>query len=119
MLLVHGGTSSGGLLTTALMISFDLVIASGIFGAACYFFVPRLMTRIEREPLLVEDLEARREELRAELVRFEEQAGTAELGELDQRKVRRRFLGIRLSTPAVFSTRRSEHDARRGTERIS
>ena len=51
------------------MISFDLVIASGIFGAAVYIIVPRFMTRIEREPLLVEDLEARREELRAELVR--------------------------------------------------
>ena len=60
VLLVHGGTTSGGLLTTSLMISFDLVIASGIFGAACYVIVPRFMTRIEREPLLVEDLEKRR-----------------------------------------------------------
>src|SRR5207248_11198276 len=29
LLLAHGGTNSGGLLTTFLMISFDLVIASG------------------------------------------------------------------------------------------
>lgn len=94
LLLVHGGTSSGSLLTTLLMISFDLVIASGIFGAACYIIVPRFMTRIEREPLLLEDLELRREELRAELVRATEQTSNTELNSLIQRKVRRRFLGL-------------------------
>jgi len=94
LLLVHGGTSSGGLLTTTLMISFDLVIASGIFGAACYIIVPRLMTQIEREPLLLEDLELRREELRAELVRAADQTGNEQLKNLIQRKVRRRFLGL-------------------------
>ncbi len=94
VLLVHGGTSSGGLLTTALMISFDMVIASGLFGAACYIIVPRFMTKIEREPLLLEDLEARREELRAELVRATEQTANEELHVLIQRKVRRRFLGL-------------------------
>ena len=94
LLLVHGGTSSGGLLTTVLMISFDLVIATGIFGAACYIIVPRFMTRIEREPLLIEDLELRREELRAQLVRSAEQTSNAELNGLIQRKVRRRFLGL-------------------------
>jgi Fe-S-cluster-containing dehydrogenase component/CRP-like cAMP-binding protein len=94
VLLVHGGTSSGGLLTTSLMISFDLVIASGIFGALVYLIVPRFMTRIEREPLLVEDLEARREELRAELVRAARETTNEELRSLIQRKVRRRFLGL-------------------------
>ena len=94
LLLVHGGTSSGGLLTTVLMISFDLVIATGIFGALCYIIVPRFMTRIEREPLLIEDLELRREELRAELVRAAEQTSNPELNSLIQRKVRRRFLGL-------------------------
>jgi Fe-S-cluster-containing dehydrogenase component/CRP-like cAMP-binding protein len=94
MLLVHGGTTSGGLLTTSLMISFDLVIASGLFGIACYVIVPRVMTRMEGEPLLVEDLEKRREELRAELVRSAENADTVELRDLIQRKVRRRFLGL-------------------------
>ena len=94
LLLVHGGTSSGGLLTTLLMISFDLVIATGLFGAACYVIVPRFMTRIEREPLLLEDLEARREELRAELVRATDQTTNEELNQLIQRKVRRRFLGL-------------------------
>ncbi len=95
LLLVHGGTSSGGLLTTILMISFDLVIATGLFGAACYLIVPRFMTRIEREPLLIEDLETRREELRAELVRAADQTSNEELKRLIQRKVRRRFLGLR------------------------
>jgi hypothetical protein len=94
LLLVHGGTSSGGLLTTSLMISFDLVIASGLFGAFCYVFVPRLMTRIEREPLLIEDLEARQYELRAELVRTANETVNPELNELIRRKVRRRFLGL-------------------------
>ena len=74
LLLVHGGASSGGLLTTCLMISFDMVIFSGIFGAACYAIVPKFMTRIEREPLLLEDLEARRDELRAELLLAGEKA---------------------------------------------
>lgn len=94
LLLAHGGTSSGGLLTTFLMISFDLVIASGVFGALCYIVVPRFMTRIEREPLLIEDLEARREELRAELIRAAADTTNVELSELIQRKVRRRFLGL-------------------------
>jgi hypothetical protein len=94
VLLVHGGTNSGGLLTTLLMISFDLVIATGIFGMIVYLIVPGLMTRIEREPLLLEDLEARREELRAELVRAADATENAELKELIQRKVRRRFLGL-------------------------
>jgi hypothetical protein len=95
LLLVHGGTTSGGLLTTALMISFDLVLASGIFGAACYLIVPRLMTRIEREPLLVEDLQARQAELRAELIRAAERAETPELRRSIRKDVRRRFLGFR------------------------
>ena len=95
LLLVHGGSSSGGLLTTCLMISFDMVIFSGIFGALCYAILPKFMTRIEREPLLVEDLEARREELRAELVLAGEQAENSDLKKLIERKVRRRFLGLR------------------------
>ena len=75
--------------------AFDLVIASGLFGAACYIIVPRFMTRIEREPLLIEDLELRREELRAELVRTTDETQNPELKSLIQRKVRRRFLGLR------------------------
>ena len=94
LLLVHGGTRTGGLLTTCLMISFDMVIFSGIFGALCYLIVPRFMTRIEREPLLLEDLEARREELRAQMVHASGQTDNPELKNLIERKVRRRFLSL-------------------------
>ncbi len=93
ILLVHGGTSTGGLLTSLLMISFDLVIASGIFGAACYIFVPRLLTRIEGEPLLLEDLEARREELKARLFELEKDTDNEKLAGLIRGKIRRKFLG--------------------------
>jgi len=67
ILLLHGGTRSGGALTTALMISFDLVILTGLFGILAYYFAPRLLTKIEGQPLLIEDLTARREELGEEL----------------------------------------------------
>lgn len=93
LILIHGGTRSGGLLTSLLMISFDLVIASGLFGVLCYLVVPRLMTRIEGEPLLLEDLQARREELRGQLARLSEQTDNDSLRHLIREKVRRRFLG--------------------------
>jgi Fe-S-cluster-containing dehydrogenase component/CRP-like cAMP-binding protein len=67
MLLLHGGTSSGGALTTLLMISFDLVILTGILGIALYLIIPRMLTRIEGSPLLVDDLKQRRDELQKEL----------------------------------------------------
>ncbi|MFY9570414.1 MAG: 4Fe-4S dicluster domain-containing protein, partial [Blastocatellia bacterium] len=63
MILLHGGTESGGLLTTLLMISFDLVIFTGFLGLFLYLVVPRLLTRIEGAPLLIDDLKQRREEL--------------------------------------------------------
>lgn len=94
LILIHGGTSSGGLLTSALMVSFDLVIASGIFGIACYLIVPRIMTRIEREPLLLEDLEARREELREHLIDISEYTESERLYHTIQTKVRRRFFSL-------------------------
>jgi len=80
MLLIHGGTDSGGALTTALMISFDLVILSGLFGLFCYLIVPRFLTRIEGEPLLLDDLKARREELQNEI---------AEIGSLPSEPLRK------------------------------
>jgi Fe-S-cluster-containing dehydrogenase component/CRP-like cAMP-binding protein len=67
LLVIHGGVQSGGPLTTALMVSFDLVIVTGLYGIACYFFAPRMLTRIEGQPLLIEDLLVRRKELREEL----------------------------------------------------
>ena len=67
VLLVHGGTDAGGALTTTLAVTFDLVILTGLFGIACYYIVPRILTRIEEQPLLIEDLELRRDELRKEM----------------------------------------------------
>ena len=65
--LLHGGSHKGGPLTMTLMISFDLVLITGLFGILTYVVAPRLLTRIEGEPILLEDLEARRKELRAEV----------------------------------------------------
>jgi len=93
LLLLHGGRSSGGLLTSMLMVSFDLVILSGLFGIACYLVVPRIMTSIEGDPLLFEDLKARREELRQTLALID--IRNDELRKLIEKKVRRRFLSIR------------------------
>jgi Fe-S-cluster-containing dehydrogenase component/CRP-like cAMP-binding protein len=67
ILLLHAGDESGGLLTTLLYLSFDLVLISGLFGITAYVFVPRIMTSIEGEPLLIDDLIARRAELQEEL----------------------------------------------------
>ncbi|HKY42400.1 MAG TPA: cyclic nucleotide-binding domain-containing protein [Pyrinomonadaceae bacterium] len=64
VLLLHSGTRTGGLLTSLLYVAFDLTIISGLIGVVAYVVAPRIMTRIEGEPLLVEDLEKRREELR-------------------------------------------------------
>lgn len=90
VLLIHGGSHGGGILTTTLMISFDLVILSGLFGLACYFIVPRIMTSIEGDPLLIEDLETRRNELQQELDAI---AGKADdqLRTLIEKRVKRRF----------------------------
>ena len=93
LLLLHGGRSTGGLLTSLLMISFDLVILSGLFGIACYIFVPRIMTSIEGEPLLIEDLRMRREELRESLAGIGAQAD-AGVRDIIRRKVRPRYLSL-------------------------
>jgi Fe-S-cluster-containing dehydrogenase component/CRP-like cAMP-binding protein len=94
VILVHSGTRSGGLLTSLLTLSFDLVIFTGIFGAACYLIVPRMLTAIEGEPLLIEDLIARRRELREQLVTITEQVGTSGGAERTMRLMRRRFLSF-------------------------
>ncbi|MBV9210747.1 MAG: cyclic nucleotide-binding domain-containing protein [Acidobacteria bacterium] len=92
VLLLHGGRATGGLLTSLLMVAFDLVILSGLFGIACYFIVPRIMTSIEGDPLLVEDLETRREELRATLAGIG--ANDDELRRVIEQKVAKRFLSL-------------------------
>jgi hypothetical protein len=93
VLLLHGGRDSGGLLTSLLMVSFDLVILSGLFGIACYIIVPRIMTSIEGDPLLIEDLRDRREELRETLAQID--LSNAELRDILKRKIRKRFLSFR------------------------
>ncbi|HYN85683.1 MAG TPA: hypothetical protein VER32_10535, partial [Pyrinomonadaceae bacterium] len=93
VLLMHGGRSTGGLLTSLLMVSFDLTILTGLLGVACYLLLPRVMTSIEGEPLLVEDLRARRDELREQLARVGAETD-ASVRELVARRVRGRFLSL-------------------------
>lgn len=93
LLVLHGGTDSGGALTTALMISFDLVIATGLFGIACYYLVPRLLTKIEEHPLLLDELITRREELKDEIAEKIGRAGT-QVRDLAQQKLMPRFLSL-------------------------
>jgi hypothetical protein len=74
------------------MVSFDLVIVSGLFGIACYVIIPRVMTSIEGDPLLIEDLRDRREELRDTLAQID--LSNPELRYLLKRKLRKRFLSF-------------------------
>jgi Fe-S-cluster-containing dehydrogenase component/CRP-like cAMP-binding protein len=75
VLLLHAGSRTGGLLTTLLYFAFDAVIITGLFGTAAYLVAPRILTSIEGEPLLIEDLIGRREELTQE---FNEILGKSE-----------------------------------------
>jgi Fe-S-cluster-containing dehydrogenase component/CRP-like cAMP-binding protein len=93
LFLIHGGRDSGGLLTSLLMISFDLTIVAGLFGISCYYIVPRIMTSIEGDPLLIEDLRARRLELRAQLGSID--TSNPELHHLIKVKMRKRFFSFR------------------------
>ncbi|HEX8560134.1 MAG TPA: cyclic nucleotide-binding domain-containing protein [Pyrinomonadaceae bacterium] len=94
VLLLHGGRTTGGLLTSLLMVSFDAVIVTGVFGVAVYLVAPRVMTSIEGEPLLVEDLRARREELSETLADIGQRGGE-HLREFIRRKVRGRVFSFR------------------------
>ncbi|HLM57895.1 MAG TPA: cyclic nucleotide-binding domain-containing protein [Pyrinomonadaceae bacterium] len=93
VLLLHGGGSTGGLLTSLLMISFDAVILTGLFGTAVYLVAPRIMTSIEGEPLLIEDLQARGNELRETLADIG-QRSDEHLREFIRRKVRGRVFSF-------------------------
>ena len=90
LILLHGGNQSGGLLTTALMVSWDLVIFTGIVGIVTYFIAPRMLTRIEGTPLLLDDLRARREELQRE-VAAASASGSDQLRNLVKKRVIPRF----------------------------
>jgi hypothetical protein len=93
VLLIHGGSHGGGILTMTLMIAFDVVIVTGLFGMAAYLIAPRILTSIEGEPLLIEDLEARRAELIHEIsdVTNKTDGGAREFIE---RKLRRHFFSL-------------------------
>jgi Fe-S-cluster-containing dehydrogenase component/CRP-like cAMP-binding protein len=93
VLLLHGGRTTGGLLTSLLMVSFDAVIVTGLFGIVVYLVAPRVMTSIEGEPLLVEDLRARREELRETLAEIG-QRSNEHLREFIKKKVRGRVFSF-------------------------
>ncbi len=91
VLLMHGGSHGGGILTSILMVSFDVVILTGLFGIAAYFIAPRILTSIEGDPLLIEDLEGRRAELREELAGITSKLDGA-VSDLIEGKMRRHFL---------------------------
>ena len=93
VLLVHSGRQTGGLLTTSLYVTFDFVIATGLLAVVSYIVAPRIMTSIEGEPLLLEDLVARQAELQTE---FDQIVGKSEgwLREEIEEKVRKRFFGL-------------------------
>jgi Fe-S-cluster-containing dehydrogenase component/CRP-like cAMP-binding protein len=93
MLLLHGGSQPGGWLTTALMLAFDGVILTGLFGIACYQVVPRLLTQIEGAPLLLDDLLTRRAQLQVELDELTQNAAPA-LAKLLRGKMHARFFSF-------------------------
>lgn len=93
LILFHGGAHSGGALTTALMISYDLVIFTGILGIFIYFFAPRKLTKIEGSPLLLDDLRDRREELQKEIAEIGGQ-GAGPLQSIVKDKVVTRFVSF-------------------------
>ncbi|HEX8191222.1 MAG TPA: 4Fe-4S dicluster domain-containing protein, partial [Pyrinomonadaceae bacterium] len=93
VLLLHGGRTTGGLLTSLLMVTFDAVIVTGLFGTLVYLIAPRIMTSIEGEPLLVEDLRARREELSETLAEIG-QRSSEHLREFIKKKVRGRVFSF-------------------------
>ena len=92
LLFMHAGTHTGGLLTTLLYLSFVGVILSGLFGIASYVVAPRILTSIEGEPLLIEDLTGRRGELQEELANITNKSEGWLREEIEER-VTKRFLG--------------------------
>jgi Fe-S-cluster-containing dehydrogenase component/CRP-like cAMP-binding protein len=88
-LMLHAGAHTGGPLTTLLYIAFDVVIATGLFGSAAYIIAPRIMTSIEGEPLLIEDLVGRKSELEKELDGIAKQSEGWLREEIEERVVKR------------------------------
>ncbi|MCU1265088.1 MAG: 4Fe-4S binding domain, Cyclic nucleotide-binding domain protein [Acidobacteria bacterium] len=94
LLFMHAGLHTGGLLTTLLYLAFVGVILSGLFGIVSYTVGPRVLTSIEGEPLLIEDLTARRSELKSDLSTIIEKSEGWLREEIEER-VRKRFLSKR------------------------
>jgi hypothetical protein len=90
LIILHAGNIFGGFLTGSLMIAFGAVILTGLFGLGCYLIIPRILTKIEGTPLLVEDLEARGAELGSELSHILEHA-TAPVSKSIREKVLPRY----------------------------
>ncbi len=90
VILLHSGTNPGGWITSLLYLSFDVVVFSGLFGVLSYFVTPRILTSIESEPLLIEDLIGRRGELQQELAETVEKS-EGWLREEIEEKVSKRF----------------------------
>ncbi len=88
VLLMHAGRHTGGLLTTALYVTFDAVIVTGLFGVASYLVAPRILTSIEGEPLLIEDLIGRRDELNSELTQLQQQSEGWLREEIDEKIIK-------------------------------
>jgi hypothetical protein len=93
VLLLHSGTQTGGLLTTSLYVTFDFVIATGLLAIVSYIVAPRLLTSIEGEPLLIEDLVGRQAELRNEFDQIVNKSEGWLRDEIEER-VRKRFFGV-------------------------
>lgn len=91
LLLMHAGIHTGGLLTTLLYLAFLVVILSGLFGIVSYIVGPRILTSIEGEPLLIEDLTARRGELKDDLKNITNKSEGWLREEIEER-VSKRFL---------------------------
>jgi Fe-S-cluster-containing dehydrogenase component/CRP-like cAMP-binding protein len=89
ILLLHAGSRTGGVLTTLLYLAFDVVILSGLFGIASYLVAPRILTSIEGEPLLIEDLVGRRDELKQEIDEILKQSDGWLKEEIEERVIKK------------------------------
>jgi hypothetical protein len=69
------------------------VIATGILAIGSYIVAPRLLTTIEGEPLLIEDLVGRQAELRNEFDQIVSKSEGWLRDEIEER-VRKRFFGV-------------------------
>lgn len=77
LVVAHAGVRLAPSVAGALLLVFWIVLATGAFGAIAYGVLPRVLSRLEREGALPEDLPARGRELDERL--FRELSGKSEL----------------------------------------